>query len=283
MSNANVWEVKKLIDLKTIMETCVTVILGLTMPETKTSDKIMIRKFLKRKAEKFHLITFVYMEVSERDRQTLNILKGTIEDYPKVYHIRGGNNILVAVPAATEDFINESFREVEKYYIEEMKAFQKQTNNKSKNTNTNTNKNADKESEKDINLTDSASIEEYSLESVDNEKNKKVVSNNHDNNKHDNNNHDNNVNISNNNNNNNKPEMVSISTGTNKNPELEKKKNLEKLVFVNKKYDDLKLELTQEILKRKKIEVELEKKREAKKKIEDDPKDYRKKLRKTEK
>src|SRR5437868_4871375 len=117
MSRSNILEVTDLIDLKSIMGSCVTVILGFTLPETSDELKIAVRKFLKRKSESFQLITFVYMEVSEAQRQKLNILKGEIEDYPKIYHIRGGNTILLTLLSANKETMNESFEAVEDHYI----------------------------------------------------------------------------------------------------------------------------------------------------------------------
>lgn len=128
MSIRNIYEVTTLEDLKTLMESNVTVILGLTCSNTPNSTKAMIRKFLKRKSEKFHLITFIYMHVSDDHKNTgsLNILKG--DNYPKVYHIRNSNQVLVSVEDADYEGIYESFNQVEKYYTKEMEELQnKQT------------------------------------------------------------------------------------------------------------------------------------------------------------
>ena len=62
-----------------------------------------------------------------------------------------------------------------------------------------------------------------------------------------------------------------------KNQELEKKKNLEKLVFLNKMSDDMKIKIIKDVAKRKKIESIIEKKSENN---DDDCKEYRKNLRK---
>ena len=121
MSRTNILEVVNLQDLKSIMMSHVTVVLGLTIASTSTADKIMIRKFLKRKAERLPLVTFVYMEVQDGDRGTINVLKGDNATYPKMYHIRGGNNILVSVDAMNQESMYESFSEAEPHYIEEMK------------------------------------------------------------------------------------------------------------------------------------------------------------------
>ena len=136
MSICNIYEVTTLEDLKSLMESNVTVILGLTCSNTPNSTKAMIRKFLKRKSEKFHLITFIYMHVSDDHRNTgsLNILKG--DNYPKVYHIRNNNQVLVSVEDADYEGIYESFNQVEKYYIKEMEDLQNKQTSNTQNNNT---------------------------------------------------------------------------------------------------------------------------------------------------
>lgn len=175
---SNIFEVKNLEDLKTLMESNVTVILGLTCTSTDSKTKVMIRKFLKRKSEQFNLITFIYMNVSDEYRTTgsLNILKG--DNYPKVYHIRNSNQVLVSIEDADYEGIYESFSQVEKYYLKEMEDFKNNSNKSSHNS----------EPEKHVD------------------------------------------------------------------PKIEKQKQLEKLVYLNSRYDNMKLDLIKEIRRRKKLE-----------------------------
>jgi hypothetical protein len=180
---SNIFEVKNLEDLKTLMESNITVILGLTCNSTDSKTKVMIRKFLKRKSEKFSLITFIYMNVSEEYRQkgSLNILKG--DNYPKVYHIRNSNQVLVSVEDADYEGIYESFNQVEKYYLQEMKEF----------------------------------------------KNKEVLDNG-------------------------EKKIQVLEPEQYIDPKIEKQKQLEKLVYLNSRYDNMKLDLIKEIRRRKKLE-----------------------------
>jgi FlaA1/EpsC-like NDP-sugar epimerase len=179
----NIFEVTNLKDLKTLMESNVTVILGLTCDSVDNKTKVMIRKFLKRKSEQFSLITFIYMDVSEKNRTitTLNILKG--DNYPKVYHIRNNNQVLVSIVDADYEGVYESFSQVEKYYLKEMDDFKNHT-------------------------------------SIDN-----------------------------------KPsEKQSIIQEHIMDPKLEKQKQLEKLVYINSRYDNMRIDLIKEIKRRKKLE-----------------------------
>lgn len=301
MSRSNILEVTNLSDLKEIMESCVTVILGFTTPETPKDLKVFIRKFLKRKAERFPLITFVYMEVSESDRKTLNILRGEPKDYPKIYHIRGGNNILVAVEAADEEKINESFAAAEQFYVKEMKAFQKklkeETANRGKSGKTDeedtpiSDKRQEDTDDCEISLSDEDKPKKPAQKSVQkptqqNPQGKKQPMQQPQDEPDDQDEEQETAQ--------NRPKGGSGPNKQNSmaiqpeeplsqlNPVMEKKKNLEKLVLLNKKSDEMKLDLIKDISKRKKLESIVEKKKEAEKKV-DDSKEYRKSVRKTTK
>lgn len=274
MSRSNILEVTNLSVLKEIMESCVTVILGFTTPETPKDLKVLIRKFLKRKAERFPLITFVYMEVSDRDRQTLNILRGEPKDYPKIYHIRGGNNILVAVESADEEKINESFAAAEQFYVKEMKAFQKKIKEENTKGNTSDTPISDKRDDDDdfeISISDEDKPKNPITKSSQKQNNKQPEQDEQD--------------VENSQNGQNKQNSMAIQPEeslTQLNPVMEKKKNLEKLVLLNKTSDNMKLDLIKNVAKRKKLESVVEKKKEEEKKV-DDGKEYRKSVRKTTK
>jgi len=129
MSMDNIWEVTNIIDLASLLRSRLTVILGLVLPLTPDSDKVMIRKFLKEKSKKFKHITFVYMIVPKESMGKLGIINQDPETFPLIYHIRDGNNILVAVERADVESVYGSFKEVEEYYINEIKEINKSTKN----------------------------------------------------------------------------------------------------------------------------------------------------------
>jgi len=141
-TNNNIWEVTTIIDLASILRSQLTVILGLVLPLTPESDKVMIRKFLKEKSKKFSQITFIYMIVPKESMGKLGIINSDPDTYPLIYHIRDGNNILVAVERADIESIYGSFKEVENYYIEEMKEKNKSADNKSTDVKTKNTKHA---------------------------------------------------------------------------------------------------------------------------------------------
>jgi hypothetical protein len=278
MNIQNIFEVETLAGLKDIMESCVTVISAFTVESTPLNMKRFIRQFLKRKSESFPLLTFVYMKVSEEDRDTLNILKGDDEDFPKVYHFRNGRTILVEVKSASESDIVDSFKAVEKYYIEEMRVFQKEMSKRGTKKQTNEDESdeqieiGDENQEEDdgerLNgATDEDDEEQPKRKHIDPKtvKGKKNV-------KEQEQQENTNKNMS-------LPDMKIPVEPAEIDPALEKKKNLEKLVLLNKKSDDVKLEMVKDITKRKKMEIALDNKKKKEEKG-DDGKEYRKNIKK---
>ncbi len=247
MSVTNIMEIINVDDLKKIMSTSETLVMGFTVPETSNELKNVVRKFLKRKSEIFKLITFVYMEVSESDRCVLNILKGSENTFPKIFHIRNGKDILVSVQAANSDTIKESFKAVEKYYIEEMKNFQKEYSEMKK-----------IQIEENSSDSDKKNIKSSKLQQDNNEKTANWVTG-----------------LTPDEYCEQKQEDGDEQLDKN-DPVLEKKINLEKLVHVNKTYDEMKINLLHNITKRKKIECENNKKKEEDDKKKDDGTEYRK-------
>ena len=256
MSKSNVIEIVNMVDLKVIMESCLTVIMGFTLPQTPKETKIMIRKFLKRKAEIFPFITFVYMEVSDKDRLFLNILKGGDEEYPKIYHIRNGNIVLVRVDAANIQSINETFNEVEKYYIKEMSQIQNTNNDDISEPNTTV--------DNDSNESKTPAGKTTPVSTSMNPKGSLGIA---------------------------EPNIQTVNTID---PELEDKMKLEKLVLLNKKYKEIQMDFMHNISMRKKKDDVIKKAKEAEKETEnkeykrrqhnvddENNKEYRKKVRKT--
>lgn len=304
MDKKNIYEVTNLTDLRFILESNLTVVLGLTTPGDSTSDKIVIRKFLKRKSEKFPLITFVYMEVSDKNRKALNILNEPFDNYPLVYHIRNGNNVLITIPAANEDTLNKSFAEIEGHYIAEMQEFRKQYDGmfkNKKNLGANNDNNNDNGEEIASNNDDDIAFNSNNGNNGDsNNNNGNVGENNNDleggnKNKIKSNNNSKQNSSSNDSDSNKKKSTVleknnrdtNMNSNTMTNPDepidpaLEKKKNLEKLILLNKKHETLKIDLMKEVARRKKIEAKREKKKAATEKKDTDGKEYRKSVRRT--
>ena len=251
----NVWFVKSLKDLKTILQSNMTVILGICLKDSKKEEKYMIKKFLKSKSKSYPLITFVYMEISEELLGVLNLFSENISSYPLFYHIRDGKDIIICIEETTNEALHNSFEDVEKFYNEEMVKIygkikesiqQKQSKSKMK-----------------INLD---TLIENDNDEIDNNE----VDNNNNNNDDNNDDDDNNDNNDNNNDENNKNIKKPTSKNIKKNgknineklstkqKELMKKKNPEKLLTYAKLCEKKKLNYISEIQKRRNIEENLE-------------------------
>ena len=126
MSSQNIHQVADFSQLKQIVTTNMTVIIGMVCYSTPHESKVMIKKFLKRKSELYPLIQFVYMDLSidQVENASLSIVPDHAEKYPIVHHIRDGNNIVCTVPSAIKEDVYESFEELSKYYKKEMLEFQ---------------------------------------------------------------------------------------------------------------------------------------------------------------
>lgn len=126
MSSQNIHQVADFSQLKQIVTTNMTVIIGMVCYSTSHESKVMIKKFLKRKSELYPLIQFVYMDLSvdQVENASLSIIPNHAEKYPIVHHIRDGNNIVCTVPSAIKEDVYESFEQLAKYYKKEMLEFQ---------------------------------------------------------------------------------------------------------------------------------------------------------------
>jgi chemotaxis protein histidine kinase CheA len=134
MSNRNIHQIADFSHLKSIVSENFTVIIGFICPDSPKSEKIMVKKFLKRKSELFPLIQFVYMELTKKQIKNtkLDIIDQDYDSYPMIYHIRDGNKVLCEVKSAEHDTIYESFDHVAQYYKAEMEEFSRTVENKTK-------------------------------------------------------------------------------------------------------------------------------------------------------
>lgn len=132
MSNRNIHQITDFSHLKRMVSENLTVIIGFMCPISSKNEKVMVKKFLKRKSELFPLVQFVYMELTDEQIKTtkLDIIDRDPDMYPMIYHIRDGNKVLCEVKAADNDSIYESFDQVAPYYKAEMEEFAKSVEQK---------------------------------------------------------------------------------------------------------------------------------------------------------
>jgi hypothetical protein len=133
MSNKNIHQITDFSHLKRLVSENLTVVIGFICSTTSKSERIVVKKFLKRKSELFPLLQFVYMELTDRqiENTKLDIIDQDYDSYPMIYHIRDGNKVLCEVKSADSDAIYESFDQVAPYYRSEMEEFARSVKQKS--------------------------------------------------------------------------------------------------------------------------------------------------------
>jgi hypothetical protein len=132
MSSKNIRQVADFSQLKIVVSENLTVVIGMVCPVSSTESKVMIKKFLKRKAELYPLIQFVYMELTENQIETtkIGLVSSDYDMYPLIYHIRDGNKILCEVERADIESTYESFDAIKPHYEREMQEFKRSIKNK---------------------------------------------------------------------------------------------------------------------------------------------------------
>lgn len=223
----NIYQVTNIGDLKHIVKSNFTVILGITCPHTTKNNVNHIKQFLKRKSKLFPLITFVYLNAKPDMLGTFRLIPKNTDDYPIVYHIRDGNKIGIEIKNADIESINESFNKVEKYYLQEMDDHKNNNNDDSfkeyinaKNTHiSKNNKSNDDTHNDDINDDDK-----------DND------------NDDDNNNNDDNY------------------DNDDDNKSIDNRRRIDKLVLLNKKFNEMQMDLLNDVANRKEIEENIKSK-----------------------
>lgn len=254
VNNHNIQQITDFSVLKNIVSNNLTVVIGLTCPESTTEAKIMIKKFLKRKSELFPLIQFVYMDLSADQilKTKLEIVKKDYDLYPLVYYIRDGNKILCTVTGCTEELAYETFDELSPIFKREMKEFSEKAKNiqTTKTTKTNKTTKSAKKSNVIFNIDSEAEIE------IEKAKDSDVSMVNHNPNLNPNPNSNPNSNLNSNLN-------PNAKTGADEKEELDPQTKMaierEKMMAIEKEYNKMQKKMLNEVKNRIKIERHEEK------------------------
>jgi hypothetical protein len=244
---SNIWQIINYDDLYNFLvgESGRIVVLSLVLSNTDENIKRMIKKFIKRKANMYPNILFLYHVVKSKDIGRISILEKDKSKYPKMCHIYDKTQLLLEVTSIEDiDDLYESFEEVGDHY----KNFTIETESK------------DKTISNDDTVIDSDDNNSVNNDNVDNNN---INNNNINNNDINNNINNNDVNNNNNNNGNNKLQINSQNRNkeNNINPITEKKKILEKINLFRSKAEEFNIDFLKDIQKRKK-EEELSQKKE---------------------
>jgi hypothetical protein len=137
MTRQNIWEIVTVNDLVKILKEHENkfVIVALTLQDTPTDMIKMIKKFLKDYSKIYKNITFLYLNVLDKDLGRITILKKDKSEYPFIYHIYNISDIFVSVNRVNKQTLYESMLAVEKYYKKDLEIYlnSQQSNTKSNN------------------------------------------------------------------------------------------------------------------------------------------------------
>ena len=135
MTRQNIWEIVTVNDLVKILKEHENkfVIVGLTLQDTPVDMIKMVKKFLKDYSKIYKNITFLYLNVLDKDLGRINILKKDKSEYPFVYHIYNTSDIFVSVNRVNKQTLYESMYAVEKYYKKDLENYLSSLSNEKSN------------------------------------------------------------------------------------------------------------------------------------------------------
>lgn len=212
------------------------IVLSLVLLNTDQNIKTMIRKYIKRKAEEFSNIIFLYYVVRNEDIGRVGtLIPKDLEKYPTLYHIYNVTELLGEVTGIDDTkLIDQSFKRMNEYY----KNFDPNKNNVQTDNNPSNPSNPSNIEDNDNNYDDNNKND-------DNDDIDKITEANTNANR-----------VSN-------PNMTNEKFTSNQpqttddlivNPVLEKKKKLEKIALMKKKSDEYMAKFYEELAERKKNE-----------------------------
>lgn len=137
MTRQNIWEIVTVNDLVKILKEHENkfVIIGLTLQDTPIDMIKIIKKFLKDYSKIYKNITFLYLNVLDKDLGRINIIKKDKSEYPFVYHIYNTSDIFVSVNRVNKQTLYESMYAVEKYYKKDLENYLSSLSTKTTNNN----------------------------------------------------------------------------------------------------------------------------------------------------
>lgn len=120
----NLWQISVFNDLINFLKNGNDkfIILSLVLPNTKQEISSCIKKFIKRKAKIFPNIIFLYYTIHTEDFKKISFISDNLQSYPKMCHIYNITDMLLEIEGIDcIDVIDDSFSQVEKYYIDDLK------------------------------------------------------------------------------------------------------------------------------------------------------------------
>lgn len=153
----NIWQVDMFSDLVGFLKSGSTdyIVLSLITKNTQQDLKSLIKKFIKRKAESFPNVMFLFYTVQSADVGKINFIKETVDSYPMMRYIKTSTNEVMTYVEGIDcqEPLDECWSIVEKHFIMNLKNSQNngQNNNQNNNQHNNQNNNKNQISEKSLN------------------------------------------------------------------------------------------------------------------------------------
>ena len=121
----NIWQVDEFNDLVGFLKNTKSdyIVLSLVLKDTSSELKSLIKKFIKRKAELFPNVMFLFYTVQSQDVGKINFIKGTKDSYPMMCPIKTSSNEVMTYLEGIDSIepINECWSLVEKHFIANLK------------------------------------------------------------------------------------------------------------------------------------------------------------------
>lgn len=128
----NIWQVDAFSDLVGFLKSGSTdyIVLSLVIKDSPQDVKSIIKKFIKRKAENFPNVMFLFYTVQPQDIGKINFIKGTKDSYPMMCYIETLSNEVMTYVEGIDglDPLNECWEIVEKKFISNLNEHVKNNN-----------------------------------------------------------------------------------------------------------------------------------------------------------
>lgn len=130
----NIWQVDMFSDLIGFLKNggADYIVLSLVVKNTPSDIRSTIKKFIKRKAEVFPNVMFLFYTVQAQDVGKINFLKGTLDSYPMMCYIKTSSNEVMTYVEGVDgvDALDECWNIVENHFITNLKNREQNKQNK---------------------------------------------------------------------------------------------------------------------------------------------------------
>lgn len=121
----NIWQVDMFDDLVGFLKNSSVdyIVLSLIIKNTPSDIRSTIKKFIKRKAEVFPNVMFLFYTVQSQDVGKINFIKGKVDSYPMMCYIKTSSNEVMTYVEGVDgtEPLDECWNMVEKHFIANLK------------------------------------------------------------------------------------------------------------------------------------------------------------------